>query len=368
MKPGITLAMIVKDEEEKLPRCLASVEGVVDDIVVVDTGSTDGTLEIARRHGARVFQMEWPGAFDAARNESLRHVETEWILWLDADEWLEKGSGPKIRKVIEWDDAYCFGLVIREVGPDPVEFCATRLWRSRPSVPFVGAIHEHLDPSVLQAHGETRKEFATDIVVLHDGYSPGQRQAKQARSIELLKKELELRPGQPYYEVKLACTLAAVGHPDARQELLRIGDRLLELQDEMQVDPAYASVFGPLFAALADEELWSAPVDTLIRLAGGWFPESPAVLWQVAQVEVRRGNLPSALYALMEIEKMAESGSFDRRTPYHPGILGLALWTNLALVAHQVGRRDVALRNYRRILEVDPNNETAKQNMAKLQP
>lgn len=359
--------MIVKNEEQKLPRCLDSVKGYVDEIVIVDTGSTDRTLEIAKAHNARTYEIQWPGAFDAARNESIKHVETEWILWLDADEWLAEGSGAKIRRATEREDAYCFGVIMREVGEELVETSMTRLFRSRPHVPFVGIVHEHLDQSVLAASGETRKEFSTDILILHDGYSPEQRKAKADRTIDLLKKELAIRPGQPYYEAKLACTLAAAGHPDARQELLRIGDRLLEMEDEMEVDIAYASVFGPLFAILPDEELRSAGVDTLIRLAGGWFPENPVVLWHVAQIEVRRNNLPSALYALLDIEKMAETGQFDRRTPYHPGILSVGLWTNLALVAHQMGRRDVALRNYRRLLEADPNNEMAKQNMAKLQ-
>ncbi len=358
--------MIVKNEEKKLPRCLESVKGVVDEIVIVDTGSTDKTLEIAKEHGAKVFEIEWPGAFDLARNESIKHVETEWILWLDADEWLAEGSGSKIRKIIEREDAFSFGIIMREVGEEPSESSMTRIWRTEPYVPFIGAIHEHLDRSVLESVGDKRKEFTTDIVVLHDGYTPEQRKDKAERTIALLQKELEMRPGQPYYEAKLACTMAAAGHKDAAQELLRIGDKLLVMEDEMEVDIAYAAVFGPLFSIIPDEELRSAGVDILIRLAGGWFPENPVVLYHVAQIEVRRGNLPSALYVLMDLEKMAETGKFDRRTPYHPGILGMGLWTNLALVAHQMGRRDIALRNYQRILEKDPNNEMAKQNMARL--
>jgi len=360
--------MIVKNEENKLPRCLSSIQGYVEDIVVVDTGSTDRTLEVAREFGARTFEFEWPGAFDVARNESIRHVETEWILQLDADEWLAEDSGPKIRKAIQREDAFCFGILLREEGPDPVESSMIRIWRSEPRVPFIGTIHEHLDLPVLEAAHETRKEFTTDIVVYHDGYAPELRRSKHERSIDLIKKELAIRPGQPYYEVKLACSLAAAGHPDARQELLRIGDRLLEMEDDPEVHVAYASVFGPLFAAIPDEELRSAGADKLIRLARGWFPDSPVVLWHVAQAEVRRGNLPSALYALLDLEKMAQTGSFDKRTPYHTGILGIGLWTNLALVAQQMGRRDVALRNYQKVLEADPANETARKNMALLHP
>lgn len=77
--------MIVKDEAEHLPRCLESCAGLFDEIVVVDTGSTDDTKEIAQSFGAKVFDFEWCDDFAAARNESLRHATGEWMMWLDAD-------------------------------------------------------------------------------------------------------------------------------------------------------------------------------------------------------------------------------------------------------------------------------------------
>ena len=88
-KPLLSLSMIEKNEESMLPGCLESVKEVVDEIVIVDTGSSDRTKEIARSFGAKIIDFEWVNDFAAARNESLRNCTGEWILYLDADERLK---------------------------------------------------------------------------------------------------------------------------------------------------------------------------------------------------------------------------------------------------------------------------------------
>ena len=95
----ISLCMIVKDEEEMLPRCLAAVAEHVDEIVIVDTGSTDRTVEIAESFGANVIEFPWNGSFADARNVSLDTATGDWILWLDADEVLDEGQGELLREL-----------------------------------------------------------------------------------------------------------------------------------------------------------------------------------------------------------------------------------------------------------------------------
>ena len=90
--------MIVKNEEKDLARCLDSVCGQVDEIIIVDTGSTDGTVEIAQRYNARVAKIEWPGDFALARNMSIKMAVSDWILVLDADEYLDQASGRYIKE------------------------------------------------------------------------------------------------------------------------------------------------------------------------------------------------------------------------------------------------------------------------------
>ena len=83
--PSVSACMIVKNEADNLDRCLRSLKGAVDDIIVVDTGSTDETVSIAKRHHAQVLTFTWCDDFAAARNESIRHATSDWVLWLDAD-------------------------------------------------------------------------------------------------------------------------------------------------------------------------------------------------------------------------------------------------------------------------------------------
>ena len=91
-RAGISLTMIVRDEQENLPNCLESVRGIFDEIVVVDTGSVDRTKEIAREFGAKVFDFVWIDDFAAARNEALSHATCDYAFWLDADDVIDPGQ------------------------------------------------------------------------------------------------------------------------------------------------------------------------------------------------------------------------------------------------------------------------------------
>ena len=92
--------MIVRDEEENLPRCLESVRGIFDEVIVVDTGSVDRTKEIAREFGARVFDFVWIDYFAAARNEALSHATGDYAFWLDADDVVEADQLEKLRALL----------------------------------------------------------------------------------------------------------------------------------------------------------------------------------------------------------------------------------------------------------------------------
>ncbi len=94
----LSVCMIVRDEEKVLSRCLKSVEGIADELIVVDTGSKDNTITIAKDFDARVFHFEWCDDFAAARNESLKHATGDWILQIDADEELPASSVPPWEK------------------------------------------------------------------------------------------------------------------------------------------------------------------------------------------------------------------------------------------------------------------------------
>ena len=100
-RASVSLTMIVRDEEENLARCLGSVRGLFDEIVVVDTGSVDRTKEIAREFGARVFDFVWIDDFAAARNEALAHATGDYAFWLDADDVVEPDEKEKLRALLD---------------------------------------------------------------------------------------------------------------------------------------------------------------------------------------------------------------------------------------------------------------------------
>lgn len=144
----LSLCMIVRDEEEVLARCLASVASVVDEIVIVDTGSTDQTKAIARSFGARLFDFTWCQDFAAARNFSFSQAQSDYILWLDADDVLLPDALDKLRALKRTlsHDAYYFRYDYAQdaQGRSNCSFYRERIVRNRPDIVWKYPIHEVL--------------------------------------------------------------------------------------------------------------------------------------------------------------------------------------------------------------------------------
>jgi glycosyltransferase involved in cell wall biosynthesis len=132
--------MIVRDEEHNLGACLKSAADLVDEIVVVDTGSTDRTREIARRFGARVFDVAWVDDFSAARNESLRHATGDWIFTVDADDRIDAANHAKLKQLFAEprDVMNAFGMWYIHLAEDggfiSAEEKRVRLFRNHPEL------------------------------------------------------------------------------------------------------------------------------------------------------------------------------------------------------------------------------------------
>src|SRR5208282_6889122 len=149
----LSLCMIVRNEEPLLPGCLESVRGVVDEIVAVDTGSSDATPEIVRTHGGLLLRHTWRDDFSAARNVSLDGATGDWILCMDADERLRPEEHGRLRRLIERsasEDAFL--VPIRSETPTGVQLTrGHRLFRNRKGIRFSGRIHEQISPSFAQS-------------------------------------------------------------------------------------------------------------------------------------------------------------------------------------------------------------------------
>ncbi len=167
--------MIVRDEEKNLPRCLGSVRGVFDEIVVVDTGSVDRTREIAREFGARVVEFAWVDDFAAARNVALDHASGDYAFWLDADDVVEPDQRQKLVALLEGLRAGEDAAFVVKCACDPgadgsggeTVVDHVRLFPLRPGVRWTYRVHEQIMPALRRAGIPVRW---TDLVVRHTGY------------------------------------------------------------------------------------------------------------------------------------------------------------------------------------------------------
>jgi tetratricopeptide (TPR) repeat protein len=193
--------MIVKNEAKSLPRCLESVHGVADEIVVVDTGSNDDTVTVAERFGARIFHFAWVDDFSAARNEAVSQARGEWILALDADEALGREARGKIPGLLKEPRFAAYLLNIKSPLKDARGQAAVinawpRLFRNHPEIRYEGRVHEQISPSIARMGGMVAR---TDLVVDHLGYHQDftDQQSKRGRNLALLRRQLEERSGDP---------------------------------------------------------------------------------------------------------------------------------------------------------------------------
>ena len=214
----VGLSLIVKNEEHTLPRLLDSVKPLVNQIVVVDTGSTDQTKEVAKSYGAEIYDFEWIDDFSAARNESLKHVTQDYTLWLDADDIITPENVAKIKEILAnpSHDQYLFTYnYAHDENNNPItSFLRERLFKTSLNLRWVGPIHEHLP--IIQDH-----KVRGDIFISH--YKTKENSANTySRNVRLLKKALETDPDNPRHNFYLGKEQFDGGeHDEAEQTLLR---------------------------------------------------------------------------------------------------------------------------------------------------
>ncbi len=207
----ISLCMIVKNEEDKIERCLASVKDLVDEIVVLDTGSTDKTPDIAKKLGAKVFYSKWKDDFSLARNESISYARYPWIFWLDADDYIKKEDREdflKFKKTLSKTKYMAFRMPTLSTrkgifNKKDVNYL-TRIFRNHSDIKFEGRIHEQVLFSIARLKG---KVGTLDIPIYHTGYEdPNTLKKKRERNKKLLEKALQDDPKNPIYLTYLGRT------------------------------------------------------------------------------------------------------------------------------------------------------------------
>ena len=287
--------MIVRDEAAHLPDCLASIRDVVDEIVVVDTGSGDATREIARTAGATVVDHVWNDSFADARNVGLDLASGDWILYIDADERLR---APTSRAAM--------GLVLRQAEQDGVGALRVnltlvagqthgyewRLWRHHPTIRFEGLIHESIAPSIhrrLDVVGQ-RHADVDEVRLLHLGYE-GDQIRKHHRNLPMLFAEAERNPTRPYLWNHLGRVLEGLGRVE---EARMMWNRAIEVV--RATDPDRRSLVDSMSHADIVIRAAEAGRDESELIAEGLalFPGNWVIRWAAAVTALMHGDYGAA--------------------------------------------------------------------------
>jgi tetratricopeptide (TPR) repeat protein len=235
-RPSLSLCMIVKNEEESLAQCLSSVKHIVDELIVVDTGSSDLTKEIARAYGAKLYDYEWTNSFADARNYSLDQAQGDWVLLLDGDEVISKLDHDAIRKIVSVNDQnkafaittrnYLDQVAIEGWTPNDDRYyleaagCGwlpsekVRIFPNHKSIRFENPVHEFVESSLAKTGIEVRR---SSVPIHHYGKLKQEKmQAKKETYYQLGIKKLDEKGNDLKSLIEIAIQAAEAGkHEDA---------------------------------------------------------------------------------------------------------------------------------------------------------
>jgi tetratricopeptide (TPR) repeat protein len=240
----LSFCMIVRDEAQMLPNCLGSISGVVDEMIVVDTGSGDRTIEVAKNLGAKVYSFSWCNDFSAARNESLKYAQSDWILVLDADEVLVPEIIPSLKRAIQEPDVLVVTLLRQEVGTNHPDALISRVFRNHSQITFSRPYHELIDDSVtdiLKQEPHWRIIELPGVAIQHTGYQAdaiAQRQ-KVDRARTIMASYLKSHPNDAYICSKLGALYVESGNVKKGLELLKRGLKSLQVEPAVQYELHY---------------------------------------------------------------------------------------------------------------------------------
>jgi len=293
---SISLCMIVKDEEEHITRCLTSVRDYVDEIIVLDTGSTDSTPLRARALGATVIHAAWEDDFARARNQSKEPARGGWILVLDADEEMPPETARTLRRLAENPhvEAYTFTIVNHtSTSQDSPKLSGlnVRMFRNNPAYQFEGAVHEQIKPCILRTNPGAIIEHS-GLAILHYGYcsDSAHRKAKTLRNIAILKKMLALNPADGFAHYNLAVSYYVNGQLAAAKAHYQLS------KQHLSSGPGYQPALYRNFAICLNDLGEYEEALNLLEEGIACFPDYPDLYYL-------QGQILATLYLYAEAEK-----------------------------------------------------------------
>ncbi len=346
----LTAALIVRDEERNLGACLSSLGQVVDEVVVVDTGSTDDSVAVARSHGAHVHREPWSGDFSRARNVALDRAAGDWILYIDADERLRPVARASVEGLLADPDPVAFRMLLHPFRHS-TPYREYRLWRSDPRIRFRGVIHEKVMPAIHEvAAADGRAIGDCDLALDHVGYD-GDQARKHRRNLPLLRAQLAAEPDNVFNWRHLGAVLAALGETAEAERALWRAVELTRTANGAGLHGrlAYADLVRMLHERgedvrdLADEALERYPNDWLL-------------VWIKARLEIDAGRHEAALDLLDRLAQVDVAGLPDAGVAYDERLFGAFAHASRGLCLLRLGRYREAAAAYREAERCEPAN------------
>ncbi len=364
MPPRVSLCLIVKNAEASLPACLASTADLVDEIILVDTGSTDRTKKVANDFNVRLVDFAWIDSFSAARNACLGHARGDWIFYLDADECLDEANREKLRALLgglgKENTAYLMTVRSRlaKDREPPVAVARVCLFRNRPEHRWKYRVHEQILPALLATGASVH---ATEVVIEHAGYADaalGWR--KLERNLHLLQRDLGDHPEDPFVLLYLGWSYLDLGQAAEALPFL--------CHAQERAHPTFSLL--PLLFTLQVRCLkqLSRRQEAFAMCAAGRtrFPADAALLFEEALLQWRYGDpagAESCLRQLLDVPAGADRNTPPRRglppgaralIPISEGLRGYLARHHLALLWFEQGRVAEAEVEWRAVLTEQP--------------
>ena len=320
-QPSVRLSqcMIVKNEEKNIERALGWAKDVAFEQIVVDTGSTDKTVEIAEEMGAKVHHFSWIDDFSAAKNFAMDQAKGNWIAILDADEYMlpedvkelmsllkKVQSSPKL--LMEFDSVNCSWLQLDDQDKVFAVLTQQRIFRNRPDLRYEGRIHEAINL-------RNKSVNAENLRIMHTGYAKTayNEADKMERNIKMLRSELERDPTDPHVMFYLADSIKAAGTEEAREEAEKL--YLIALASDRPADSAIKRLAYDFL--LRRYSMINEKKEEALKLCGEAIAELPDHIdyyYYRAAINNQKGNYKEALEDLKVCESTFATGKSTPET------------------------------------------------------
>ena len=365
---ALSACLLTRDDEATLAEAILSVAKIADQVVVLDTGSTDRTLAVASESGAEVHTIAWDDDFAAGRNSAIALARGDWILWLNPDEaWVEPDRAA-LDSLIGQPGAFGYMVRTRAIGQGggdeiPGESWDLRLFRKMPSLAFVGRLHPALDGSFMDETDWSTYSVRPSPVVLRSLVSPSSPdEAKRRWMLRLLERELGDRPGQLRYLIELARVLASLNDPRAEAARVDVAAAILSARDEPRAPTGKVSVFLESVVK-SKRPIGGLDAAQAIVLTLKWFRDTPPLLWAIADRHYTRGEFAEAAAVLEHLVDLGERKAYDRSRAFEAGIVGDQAIMNLGACYARIGRPADARSCFSRLLMNPAMAEDAAKNL-----